>query len=146
MKLKSIVVATLAVTAVGAIAQNKVDMNARFASAGNLVSSINPVNVTLGGGRGTSRELIITDNGGGYASSLNVTVTRTAGKFAYMSIDTDTCTGATVAPGGTCKLDLALDGSCPKGETATWTILITSTNAPTLSIPVNLDSTGGACK
>ena len=147
MKFASIVIAaTLAFSAAGAMAHDVVDMNARFASTGNLVSSINPVSVTLGGGRSTSRELTIADNGGGYASSLNVTVTRTAGKLADLSISGDTCTGATLAPGGFCKLNLGMDGSCPKGETAAWTILITSTNAPTLSIPVNLDSTGGACK
>jgi hypothetical protein len=145
MKFASILATAALCTVVGAQAQSVVDLNARLTASGNLVSSMNPVAFSLRGGTGTFRNLTITDNGAGNASNLAVSVQRTSGALADLSVIMDTCTTATVTPNGTCSLRLVADGTCPKAETSTWNVLITSTTAPTLVIPVTVTSLAGAC-
>ena len=137
--------AALAFVAAGAHAQ-AVDMNARLAASGNLLATPSSVSFSVRGGLSGFKTISIADNGAGYASNLNVTLTRTLGSLGDLFISSETCTGATLAPNGTCTIHLEFDSTCPKAETSKWNITITSTSAPTITIPVTGASLGGICQ
>ncbi len=153
MKFAHVVTALALAASAGAQAQAVVDMNARLAASGSLVSSVNPVTFSIRGGLIGTKNLVITDNGAGYASNLNVTLQFVSGNGsggfntgADAFVGSDTCTGATLAPNGTCTIKIQVDGGCPKASSARWNLLITSANAPTLSIPVTVNSQAGICE
>ena len=89
----------------------------------------------------------VVNNGAGFASNLATTLTRSTplrnGQVALLS---DTCNGATLAPGGTCVMHFSFAPSCPTPANAAYTLTMTSSNALTLTVPIYAQSKGGGCR
>jgi len=133
--------------AVAGVQAQPVDMATRLASSGVMSPSPSSVSFSVRGGLSAFRTITITDTGAGYDSNMNVTLTQTrdGGHGAYLFISSETCTGATLAPNGTCTIHLEFDGACPYADSSAWRIDVTSTNAPSISIPVTGNSLSGIC-
>lgn len=144
MKLVHTLAALAFAAAAGAQAQT-VDISAKLAASGIISPSPSSVSMSVGGGLSAFRTITVTDTGAGFDSNLSVTLTRTGGSRGELFISSDTCSGATLAPNGTCTIHLEFDGTCPKADTSNWNITITSTTAPTVVIPVTGVSRAGIC-
>jgi hypothetical protein len=137
--------AALALAAAAGAQAQTVDISAKLAASGVISPSPSSVSMSVGGGLSAFRTITVSDTGAGFDSSLSVTLARTGGGAGELSITGDTCSGATLAPMGTCTIHLEFDGTCPKADTSTWRITITSTTAATVVIPVTGVSRAGIC-
>jgi len=125
-----------------------------FAAAGafadNLTPSVNPDNMYAHGGQGTSSTIVFTNTGPGFASNIVTTFvyvsgSRTNGQRLFK--DLDTCNGATVAAGGTCKVSISFDDACPaaRGTAIQYKLTLTTASGAVTTVPVWGNSQGGVC-
>ena len=116
-------------------------------STGNLVATPNPLSWSVSGDLTQYGTVSVVNNGAGFASNLATTLTRSTplrnGQVALLS---DTCNGATLAPGGTCVMHFSFAPSCPTPANAAYTLTMTSSNALTLTVPIYAQSKGGGCR
>lgn len=119
-------------------------IGATAAHAG-IVASSNPVSFTGQGGRVYFKTLIVTNQGPGFASNLDASLNWSSGNVGDINVTTDTCTGATLAVGGTCTLRLMFDSGCPYAGWINYNLVITSTSVPTLNIPTSGTTKAGIC-
>ena len=136
--LRTLIACTLTFAAAGA-----------FAATG-LSPSISPDNMYAHGGSGTSSTIVFTNYGPGFASNIATTFTyvsgsRTNGARLYKEVDT--CNGATLAVGGTCKVTIGFDDACPaaKGTALQYSLGLTAASGQAVSVPVWGNSQGGVC-
>ena len=86
-------------------------------------------------------------------------MTCTAGCQGIVEVGGDTSNGATLAPNGTCSMQFQFDPwtasmstskakatGCSKAENDNFVVTITSSNAPTLTVPIYAQSKGGFCQ
>ena len=139
--------ATLSLAVLAATQAHATEPAAVMALAGNMVATPNPVRLSAAGDITQYQTVQVANTGAGFASNMSLTLTHQGtSRLSQLYIDSDTCNGATLAPNGTCAIHLSWDESCPKAQNDTWFITITSTTAPTLSIPVYAQSKGGFCE
>jgi hypothetical protein len=110
-----------------------------------IVATPNPVSFTGQGGLVYFRTVTVTNQGPGFASNLDANLNYVSGSTGYVSVTSDTCTGATLAVGGTCAVRLMFDAGCPKAGWINHNLVITSSSVPTLSVPVNATTKAGIC-
>ncbi|MEK8033358.1 hypothetical protein AACH06_21275 [Ideonella sp. DXS29W] len=110
-----------------------------------IVGSPNPVSFSGQGGRVYLKTITITNQGPGFASNLSASLNLTGGSVGEVNIGFDTCTGATLAVGGTCSVRLVFDSGCPYAGWVNYNLVITSSSQPTLSIPVSATTKAGIC-
>lgn len=91
------------------------------------------------------KTITITNQGPGFASNLSASLNLTGGSIGEVNIGFDTCTGATLAVGGTCSVRLVFDSGCPYAGWVNYNLVITSSSLPTLSIPVSATTKAGIC-
>ena len=121
-----------------------------FAQSGGLSPSVNPDNMYAHGGQGTSSTITFTNNGPGFASNVVTTFVYASGtrnNGQRLTKEVDTCNGATVAVGGTCKVTISFDDACPaaKGTALQYTLGVTDASGRSVSVPVWGNSQGGFC-
>jgi hypothetical protein len=138
--------ATLSLAVLAATHAHATDPAAVMQSTGNMVATPNPLRWSVSGDLTQYGTVSVVNNGAGFASNLAVTMTRTAGRQGIVQMGTDTCNGATLAPGGTCSMQFQFDPSCPTAENDNFVVTITSSNAPTLTVPIYAQSKGGFCQ
>jgi hypothetical protein len=139
--------ASLALAVLAATQAHATDPAAVMALAGNLVATPNPVRFSAYGDITQFQTVQVVNSGAGFASNMSMTLTHQGtSRLSQMAINGDTCNGATLAPNGTCVIHLAWDESCPKAQNDTWFLTITSTTAPTLTVPIYAQSKGGSCE
>lgn len=101
-----------------------------------LSAAPSPLNLSAMGGSLSSAYVTITNHGPGFASNLAVTLSPDfgPGHGALTSI-ADTCTGATLAQGGTCSVRLQYEAPCfiRAGFQDVWSVQVTSSQFPALS-------------
>jgi hypothetical protein len=136
--IRTVIASALALCAAGAFAQT------------GFQPSVSPDNMYSGHGTSTSSTIVFTNYGPGYVSNISTTFTyvsgvRTNGARLYKELDT--CGGATVAPGGTCKVTIGFDDACPAahGTALQYSLALTATSGQAVSVPVWGNSTGGVC-
>jgi len=110
-----------------------------------IVASPNPVNFTGQGGRVYFKTVTVTNQGPGFASNLSANLNWLNGSTGDINVSFDTCTGATLAVGGTCTVRLVFDSGCPKAGWVSYSLDITSSTLPTLSVPVRGTTNAGIC-
>lgn len=110
-----------------------------------IVATPNPVSFSGQGGLAYFRTVTVTNQGPGFASNLNADLNWVSGTTGYVNVASDTCTGATLAVGGTCAVRLMFDAGCPKAGYINHQLVITSSSVPTLTIPVNATTKAGIC-
>ncbi len=119
------------------------------AFADSLNPSLNPDLMTAGHGSGTSSTIIFTNPGPGFASNIVTTFVYASGTTAggqRLFKEVDTCNGATVAAGGTCKVIISFMDACPAHNSALqYTLTTTTASGSVTRIPVWGTSTGGVC-
>ena len=120
------------------------------AFADSLTPSINPDNMSAHGGEGTESTIVFTNPGPGYASNIVTTFVYASGTKTNgqrLSKEIDTCNGATVAAGGTCKVTIAFQDACPaaKGTALQYTLTLTTASGSVTTVPVWGNSQGGFC-
>jgi hypothetical protein len=120
-----------------------------FAQSG-LTPSVNPDNMYAHGGQGTSSTIVFTNSGPGFASNIVTTFTYVSGSRtngARLFKELDTCNGATVASGGTCKVTIQFDDACPaaRGTALQYSLTLTTASGQAVSVPVWGNSQGGVC-
>lgn len=138
--------AALAVAAVSGAFAAQAEAPAAAGVAPMLSASSEQLSMSAAGGAPAHRALTITAPATGPAGALNVTLGRTGGTLGQLAIDKDSCSGATLAAGQSCRLALHFDSSCPSAETSSWVLLVTGTSAEPVAIPVTGKSEGGDCK
>jgi hypothetical protein len=139
--------ATLSLAVLAATQAHATDPAAVMALAGNMVATPNPVRFSSAGDITQFQTVQIVNSGAGFASNMSMTITHQGtSRLSQLYANSDTCNGATLAPNGTCAIHLSWDESCPKAQNDTWFITITSTTAPTLTVPVYAQSKGGFCQ
>jgi len=120
-----------------------------FAQSG-LSPSVSPDNMFAGHGSGTSSTITFTNYGPGFASNIVTSFTYVSGvrsNGARLYKETDTCNGATVAVGGTCKVTIQFDDACPaaQGTALQYSLTLNAASGQAVSVPVWGNSTGGVC-
>lgn len=110
-----------------------------------IVATPNPVSFTGQGGLVYFKTVTVTNQGPGFASNLDANLNWVSGSTGDISPISDTCTGATLAVGGTCALRFMFDAGCPKAGWKNYSLVITSSSVPTLTVPVNSTTKAGIC-
>jgi hypothetical protein len=110
-----------------------------------IVASPNPVSFTGQGGRVYFKTVTVTNQGPGFASNLNASLNWVNGSTGDIHVSFDTCTGATLAVGGTCMVRLVFDSGCPQAGWISYNLAITSSTLPTLTVPVTGTTKAGIC-
>ena len=95
--------------------------------------------------------LKVTNMGPGYATNLHVS--QSPGPYAADGAALilaqpghgDTCTGATLAVGGTCSVNVQAWTTCPAAHTDNWTVFYRADSGQATSTPVKVISKGGIC-
>ena len=118
---------------------------ATVAAHAGIVASPNPVSLTGQGGRVYFKTVTVTNQGPGFASNLNASLNWLNGSTGDIDISFDTCTGATLAVGGTCTVRLVFDSGCPAAGWVSYNLAITSSTLPTLTVPVTGTTKAGIC-
>lgn len=114
-------------------------------ASGGLTAAPSNASMTARGGLSAYRNVLITNSSTGFASNIATSLTHTGNPLGTVQITGDTCNGATLAPNGTCQISLEFDSTCPKGETAFYTLTLTSSTLPALTIGAHGNSSGGQC-
>jgi hypothetical protein len=116
-------------------------------TTGGLSASPATLAFSIGGGLSQFKSVTITNGGPGFASNLAVSLSGNGGPpHDDMHIVGDTCTGATLANGGTCTVRLGFDSQCPKSWYSTWNLLVTDTGVPGTNVAITATSRGGECQ
>ncbi len=110
-----------------------------------IVASPNPVSFTGQGGRVYFKTVTVTNQGPGFASNLNASLNWLGGSTGEINIGFDTCTGATLAVGGSCTVRLVFDSGCPYAGWINYNLAITSSTLPTLTVPTSGTTKAGIC-
>jgi hypothetical protein len=110
-----------------------------------IVATPNPVNITGQGGRVYFRTVTVTNQGPGFAANLDASLNWLGGSTGNIDVTFDTCTGATLAVGGTCTIRLMFDSGCPTAGFINYNLVITSSSVPTLTIPTTGTTKAGIC-
>ncbi len=113
-----------------------------------LKATPSPLNLAARGGDLTSGYITITNLGPGFASNLAASIgPSNGGHNGALNIVGDTCTGATVAQGGTCTLHMEFDAKCfvKTGPAAVWYINVSSSQFPVFTTQVNTTVTSYTC-
>ena len=118
---------------------------AAAAAQAGIVASPNPADFTGQGGRVYLKTVTVTNQGPGFASNLNASLDLLGGSVGEINIGFDTCTGATLAVGGTCTVRLVFDSGCPWAGWINYNLVITSTSQPTLVVPTSGTTKAGIC-
>ena len=140
--IRSALALALSLSAGASFAQSS---NAGLASTG-LVATPSPITFTGRGGLYYPKTVTVTNYGPGFASNLAVTMPKNYGTIGDVMITGDTCTGATLAVGGTCQVKLGFDAGCPKAGSVGYTLTITSTSMATLYDTVTANTQTGICQ
>ncbi len=108
----------------------------------------NPSSVTINGRGGLyySRNVQVTNYGPGFASNLNASLVHQYGNVGWLSTGSDTCTGATLAVGGSCNVQITFDAGCPKAGATVSNLVVTSTSMATLTVQVVGNTAAGICQ
>ncbi|HEY9026158.1 MAG TPA: hypothetical protein VIP05_17805 [Burkholderiaceae bacterium] len=116
-----------------------------FAQTG-LTASPNPLNLSARGGQLASAWVTITNHGPGFASNLAVSIP-TGAHNGSLTVIGDTCTGATLAQGGTCSVRFEYESKCyyKVGLADTYGVAITSSQFPALIETVNGTNLSYSC-
>jgi len=116
-----------------------------FAQTG-LTASPNPLNLSARGGQLASAWVTITNHGPGFASNLAVAIPGGAHNGS-LTVIADTCTGATLAQGGTCSVRFEYESKCfyRVGLADTYGVSITSSQFPALIETVNGTNLSYSC-
>jgi len=139
MKTRYILRAALSV-AVAAFATGAMAQSGLSASPTSLAFSI-------GGGLSQFKSVTITNGGPGFASNVMVSLTGNGGPpHDDMHVVGDTCTGATLAVGGTCTVRLGFDSQCPKSWFSSWNLAVSATGVTGVNVPITATSRGGECQ
>ena len=111
-----------------------------------LSASPNPLGLSARGGQLTSAWVTITNHGPGFASNLAVSIP-TGARNGSLTVIGDTCTGATVAQGGTCSVRFQYESKCfyKVGLADTYGVAITSSQFPALIETVNGTNLSYSC-
>jgi hypothetical protein len=134
----------LGLAAAATVAQAQAD--AYSVALSGLVATPNPVAFSGRGGLSYFKTVTLTNYGPGFASNLAATLTRISGTTGDIFPLSDTCTGATLAVGGTCAVRLEFDAGCPYAGSVRYNLVVTSTSMPTLSVPVTGSTQAGICQ
>ena len=123
---------------------------AAASAATGLSPSISPDNMYAHGGSGTSSTIVFTNYGPSFATNITTTFTYVSGlrsNGARLFKEVDTCNGATLAVGGTCKVTISFDDACPAapGTALQYSLGLTATSGQAVSVPVWGNSQGGIC-
>ena len=137
-------VTTLAL-AIAAAAPGAHAQSTTYAATG-LVASPNPLTMTGRGGLSYFRTITVTNYGPGFARDLNAVLTRISGTTGDFSDYGDTCTGATLAVGGTCTIKVVFDAGCPYAGSVRYNLTITSTTMPTVVDVITGNTQAGICQ
>ena len=101
-----------------------------------LSAAPSPLGLSATGGSLSSAYITITNHGPGFASNLAVVIPPPFGPgHGGLTSTADTCTGATLAQGGTCTVRLQYEAPCyiRAGFQDVWYVDVTSTQFPALS-------------
>jgi hypothetical protein len=111
-----------------------------------LSASPNPLGLSARGGQVTSAWVTVTNLGPGFASNLAV-VLPTGAHNGSLTVLTDTCTGATVAQGGTCSVRFEYESKCfyKTGLADIFRVSITSSQFPPYTETVNGTNLSNSC-
>jgi len=102
---------------------------------------------SIGGGLSQFKTVTITNAGPGFASNLVVSLSGNGGPpHDDMRVVGDTCSGATLAYGGTCTVRLDFDSQCPKSWFSSWNLNVSSTGVAAVNVPITATSRGGECQ
>jgi hypothetical protein len=151
----ALALAAASLFAAGAMAQ----ADNSFARANSAAVAATPMSTTglyatpaslafsIGGGLTQVKTVTITNGGPGFASNLSVTLAGNGGQpHDYVYANSDTCTGATLAVGGTCTVRVGFDSQCPKAWYSTWNLHIGATGTAAVDVPITATSKGGTCQ
>ena len=117
------------------------------AMAQSLSASPTSLAFSIGGGLSQFKTVTITNGGPGFASNLAASVSGNGGPpHDNVYLSGDTCTGATLAVGGTCTVRVGFDSQCPASWFSSWTLAVTETGGPGVSVPISATSRGGVCQ
>jgi hypothetical protein len=119
---------------------------AASAHASGLSANPSPVNLSAMGGELAWRYVTFTNNGPGFASNLDASLSGGA-HTSILKIVGDTCTGARLAQGGTCTVRVEFEAACyvRAGSNDVWQLMMTSTEFPELYTTVNGTVTTDGC-
>lgn len=113
-----------------------------------LTATPSPLNLAARGGDLTSGYITFTNLGPGFASNLAASIgPSNGGHNGNLTIVGDTCTGATIAQGGTCSLHMQFDAKCfvKTGPAAVWYINVSSSQFPVFTTQVDTTVTSYTC-
>jgi len=111
-----------------------------------LSASPNPLSLSARGGQVTSAWVTVTNLGPGFASNLAVSLP-TGAHNGSLTVLADTCTGATVAQGGTCSVRFEYESKCfyKVGLADIFRVSITSSQFPPYTETVNGTNLSYSC-
>jgi hypothetical protein len=133
--LRAILALAVSACATGAMAQT------------GLSASPTSLAFSIGGGLSQFKSVTITNGAPGFASNLVVTLTGNGGPpHDDMHVVGDTCTGATLASGGTCTIRLGFDSQCPASWFSSWNVNVSATGVTAVNVPITATSKGGVCQ
>ena len=114
-----------------------------------LSAAPNPLNIGAPGGSLSTAYVTITNHGPGFASNLAVVMPAPFGPgHGSITSIADTCTGATLAQGGTCTVRVQYEAPCyiRAGYQDTYYVQVTSSQFPVLNEKVVGTNTSNACE
>jgi hypothetical protein len=112
-----------------------------------LTSSPASLAFSIGGGLSQFKTVTITNGGPGFASNVVVLLSGNGGPpHDDVYIVGDTCSGATLANGGTCTVRLGFDSQCPLSWFSSWNLNLSATGVTGVHVPITATSRGGVCQ
>ena len=111
-----------------------------------LSASPNPLSLSARGGQLASAWVTVTNLGPGFASNLAVSIP-TGAHNGSLTVTGDTCTGATLAQGGTCSVRFEYESKCyyKVGLADIFRVSITSSQFPPYTETVNGTNLSYSC-
>lgn len=113
-----------------------------------LKATPSPLNLSARGGDLVTGYITFTNLGPGFASNMAASIgPSNGGHNGNLAIIGDTCTGATIAQGGTCVLHMEFDAKCftRLGPAAVWYINVSSSTFPVYTTQVDTTVTTYTC-
>jgi len=113
-----------------------------------LKATPSPLNLSARGGDLTSGYITFTNLGPGFASNLAASIEASnGGHNGSLAIVGDTCTGATIAQGGTCSLHVQFDAKCfvKTDPAGVWYIDVSSSTFSVTTTQVHTTVTSYSC-